>query len=64
LTYRVHIPLIVAGTLILVASLAVWALTGRLSVMVAMSGFFLTMIGALQGAQTPSLRVTPSGSGA
>jgi hypothetical protein len=56
--------LIVAGTLILVASLAVWALTGRLSVMVAMSGFFLTMIGALQGAQTPSLRVTPSGSGA
>jgi hypothetical protein len=63
LSLRLHTLLIAAGALILGGSLAVWALTERQSAMVAMSGVFLILTGALGGAQLPRL-VATNGNGA
>lgn len=50
---KVHTALIAAGACILIAALIVWFLTERQSVLMAMSGVFLVLTGALQAAQEP-----------
>lgn len=50
---KLHTALIGAGAIVLIAAGAVWAITDRQSVLLVMSGVFLLLTGALQGAQTP-----------
>lgn len=50
---KLHTALIAGGGLVLIGAGVVWAVTDRQSVLMVMSGVFLLLTGALQGAQTP-----------
>lgn len=51
---RLHTALIAGGAIVLIGATVFWAVTDRQSALMAMSGVFLLLTGALQGAQMPN----------